>query len=124
MGWQFNQSQYGGTGVNNGTSTVTLAANFVTVRAHTLTLTTTNTTNVTLPLTGVLATLANIETFTNKTLSTGSTWAGNLVSPQYGGTGINAASAMDGQVLIGNGTGFTLNTLTRTTTNKLSLQII
>ncbi len=37
-------------------------------------------------------------------------WA--LVSPQYGGTGINAQSAANGKLLIGNGAGFTLSTLT------------
>lgn len=37
-------------------------------------------------------------------------WA--LVSPQYGGTGINAQAAANGKLLIGNGAGFSLSTLT------------
>jgi len=55
----------GGTGVaNNAAMTVTGSGNF----AYTRTLT--GTTNVTLPTTGTLATLAGTETFTNKTLTT------------------------------------------------------
>ena len=54
----------GGTGVaNNAAMTVTGSGNF----AYTRTLT--GTTNVTLPTTGTLATLAGTETFTNKTLT-------------------------------------------------------
>ena len=61
----------GGTGVaNNVAMTVTGSGNF----AYTRTLT--GTTNVTLPTTGTLATLAGTETFTNKTLT----------SPVIGGT--------------------------------------
>ena len=46
---------YGGTGVNNGSKTITLGGNFTHSGAHTLTLTTTNNTNVTLPTSGTLA---------------------------------------------------------------------
>jgi hypothetical protein len=61
----------GGTGVaNNAAMTVTGSGNF----AYTRTLT--GVTNVTLPTTGTLATLAGTETFTNKTLT----------SPVIGGT--------------------------------------
>jgi hypothetical protein len=49
---------YGGTGVNNGSSTITLAGNLVTVGAFSLTLTTTAGTNVTLPTTGTLVNTA------------------------------------------------------------------
>lgn len=55
---------YGGTGVaNNAAMTVTGSGNF----AYTRTLT--GITNVTMPTTGTLATLAGTETFTNKTLT-------------------------------------------------------
>jgi len=57
----------GGTGVSN-TGTITLGGNLVTSGAFDLTLTLTNNTNVTLPITGTLATLAGVETFTNKTI--------------------------------------------------------
>lgn len=48
--------------------TVTLGGNFITSGASSLTLTTTGATNVTLPTTGTLATLAGVETLSNKTL--------------------------------------------------------
>lgn len=51
-------STYGGTGVNNGASTITLGGNLVTSGASALTLTTTGTTNITLPTSGTLITQA------------------------------------------------------------------
>src|SRR3990167_8987828 len=48
---------------------LTIAADFITSGANSLTLTTTGTTNVTLPTTGTLATLAGLETLTNKTIN-------------------------------------------------------
>lgn len=62
---------YGGTGVNNGAKTITLGDNLTTSGNFALTLTQTATTNVTLPTTGTLATLAGAETFTNKTITGG-----------------------------------------------------
>ena len=61
--------QYGGTGVANTGKTITLGGSFTHTGAHTLGLTTTANTSVTLPTTGTLATLAGSETFTNKTLT-------------------------------------------------------
>lgn len=60
---------YGGTGKNNGSSTLTLGGNVEFSGAFSSTLNVTNTTNVTLPTTGTLATLAETETFTNKTIN-------------------------------------------------------
>ncbi|MFA5401442.1 MAG: hypothetical protein WC359_13415 [Dehalococcoidia bacterium] len=59
--------QYGGTGVANTGKTITLGHNLITAGAYALTLTQTNTTNVTLPTTGTLATLAGAEALSNKT---------------------------------------------------------
>lgn len=42
---------------------------------------------------------------------TGGTWAGNPIAPAYGGTG-QTTLATNGQLLIGNGSGFALSTLT------------
>lgn len=53
--------QYGGTGVNNSGKTITLGGNFVTSGAFATTLTVTGTTNVTLPTTGTLATISDVN---------------------------------------------------------------
>jgi hypothetical protein len=67
----------GGTGVaNNAAMTVTGSGNF----AYTRTLT--GATNVTLPTTGTLATLAGTETFTNKTLTSPTLTTPNINSAQ------------------------------------------
>jgi hypothetical protein len=75
---------YGGTGVNNGTKTITLGGNFTHTGAHTLSLTTTDTTALTLPTTGTLATLAGTESLSNKTITTSS----------FSGTTIAASGAV------------------------------
>ena len=65
---------YGGTGVNNGTKTISLGGNisttadFITAGNYSTTLTSTGATNITLPTTGTIATLAGTETLTNKTI--------------------------------------------------------
>ena len=61
---------YGGTGVNNGSNTITLGGNLTTSGSSAITLMSSATTSVTLPTTGTLATLAGTETLTNKTLTT------------------------------------------------------
>jgi|APGre2960657404_1045060.scaffolds.fasta_scaffold06790_6 hypothetical protein len=60
---------YGGTGVNNGSNTITVAGNLSHAGAFTQTFTATGNTSVTLPTTGTLSTLAGTETLTNKTLT-------------------------------------------------------
>ena len=110
---------YGGTGVNNGASTITLAGNLVTSGANSLTLTTTSTTNVTLPTTGTLATLAGAETLTNKTLTNpdinGGTVDGAPVGATTASTGrftsvtvtstANATSEVTGALVVAGGIG-------------------
>ncbi|HSA08091.1 MAG TPA: hypothetical protein P5099_01870 [Candidatus Moranbacteria bacterium] len=95
------------------TGTLSLAGNFITSGANSLTFTTIGETNVTLPVGGTLATLAGSESFTNKTMGSGSTWNGNTIGVGYGGTGITGTPT-NGQLLIGNGTNYTLANLTST----------
>lgn len=84
--------------------TVTLTGAFVRSGAHSLTLTTTATTSLTLPTTGTLSTLAGTETFTNKTL-TSPTLTGAI-------TQLNAVPGTDdtyeGTVIIGRNAGATI----------------
>ena len=54
---------HGGTGVNNGTSTITLGGNLTTSGAFASTFTMTGTTTVTFPTSGTLATVGQIVTW-------------------------------------------------------------
>jgi hypothetical protein len=60
---------YGGTGVNNGSNTLTLAGNVSHAGAFSQTFTATANTTLTLPVTGTLATLAGSEALTNKSIN-------------------------------------------------------
>ena len=71
--------QYGGTGVANTGKTITIGGNFTHTGAHTLGLTTTANTSVTLPTSGTLATLAGTESLSNKTI-TSSSFSGTTIA--------------------------------------------
>jgi hypothetical protein len=70
---------YGGTGINNGSNTLTLAGNVSHAGAFTQTFTATANTTLTLPVTGTLATLAGTEALSNKTI-TASSFSGTTVA--------------------------------------------
>ena len=71
---------YGGTGVNNGSNTLTLAGNVSHAGSFTQTFTATGNTSVTLPTTGTLATLAGTETFTNKSFNSAINYQASAVT--------------------------------------------
>jgi hypothetical protein len=102
---------YGGTGVNNGSNTLTLGGNLSTSGNFATILTTTAATSVTLPVSGTLATLSGTETLSNKT----------LISPVFSGTSTsNGAFTVSGtNVLTAGGTIFP--TATGTTGQVLTL---
>ena len=117
---------YGGTGVNNGSFTVTLGGNVVTAGAFTtsganaLTLTTTGTTNVTLPTTGTLITNA-VTTLSSlvsvSTITTG-TWSANV--QDYTESLVSTATSGSSYAMnIANGNVFTI-TLTANCTLSFS----
>ena len=74
-------SAYGGTGVNNGSNTLTLGGSVTYSGAHTVTWTTTGTTAVTLPTSGTLLSTAAV------------------ITTAQGGTGLNLGASAAGQVL-------------------------
>lgn len=100
--------EFGGTGVNNMGKTITLSGNLATSGAFATTLTATNTTNITLPVTGILATIAGSETLTNKTLTApaingaaiNSSIIGAIIPAAITGTTITATSLLTGSANI------------------------
>lgn len=96
----------GGTGVDNTGKTITLGGNLVTSGAFGLTLTLTNTTNVTLPTTGTLATQGGAESLTNKTSYNGLVITANtgvITTGTWNGTAIANANLANSTITI-NGT--------------------
>ncbi|MCZ2477662.1 hypothetical protein G9H58_06270 [Aquirufa antheringensis] len=86
---------FGGTGINNGSKTISLAGDLVTSGNYSTTINTTGVTNITLPTSGTMATLAGTETLTNKTF-VNSSLTGTLT---LGGTTFPSNPGATGQVL-------------------------
>ncbi len=102
----------GGTGINNGSKTMTIGGDFVTTGTGALSLTYSGTTNVTLPATGTLATLNGSENLNNKTIN------GLTLNSQSTGFSINGGTISktltlaDDATLSGSNTGDQTITLT------------
>lgn len=102
---------YGGTGINNGSSTLTLGGATSFVGAFTTAITVTGATAVTLPVTGTLIsdTVTTLSSLANVgTILTG-TWHGTTLGIAYGGTGVTVAG--DDTVLIGSGAAWVAKSL-------------
>ena len=87
-------STYGGTGVNNGSSTLTMAGNVTYAGAFTQTFTATGNTSVTLPTSGTLVNTAvtTLSSLASIGTVTAGTWNASLIAGTYGGTGVNNGS--------------------------------
>ncbi|MBI3887927.1 hypothetical protein HY310_02570, partial [Candidatus Microgenomates bacterium] len=104
--------QYGGTGVANTGKTITIGGNLTTIGAFATTLTSTAATNVTLPTTGTLATLAGVETLPKKTIS----GVSNTITGLPNSALTNSAVLLGGQTLtLGAAATTTLNGMTSIT---------
>lgn len=111
---------YGGTGVNNGTSTLTLGGSVTFSGAFATQITVTGPTNVTLPTSG---TLVNTQVTTLSQLSsvgtvTTGTWQATPVAAPYGGTGQSVYAV--GDILVASAT----NALTRLPVNTTSGKVL
>jgi hypothetical protein len=86
---------YGGTGVNNGSNTITLSGNLSFSGAYNLSVTLTGATSITLPTSGTLVNTAvtSLSSLSTVGTITSGTWNATLISPTYGGTGVNNGSS-------------------------------
>ena len=106
---------YGGTGVNNGTKTITLGGNFVTSGAYSLQLTATDNTNVTLPTSGTLAVIGN--PLSQFAATTSSQLAGVISDETGSGALVFATSPTFTTSLLTNSTALSVFNTTATTVN-------
>ena len=103
----------GGTGINNGSSTITIGGNFAVSGAYPLTLTVSGTTSLSLPASGTLATLAGTETLTNKSMSGSTNTFTNIPNSAL----TNSSVTYNGVVVALGASG----TITANTTNALTV---
>lgn len=109
----------GGTGVANTGKTLTIGGNWTHTGAHTVSLTTTANTALTLPTTGTLATLVGVETLSNKAIESseigGVDPAPGSFTELYADIADLRAIAVNGGTINTNGAQFLLPSITDTT---------
>ena len=90
-------STYGGTGVNNGSSTITIGGSVTMSGAYTFTGTVTGNTSVTFPTTGTLVNTAvtSLSSLSTVGTITSGTWNGTTIASGYGGTGFSTYATGD-----------------------------
>lgn len=109
----------GGTGVNNGVSTITIGGNVTFSGGFTTTLTVSNTTSVTLPTTGTLVNTAVTTLSSLASVGTITTGTWSAVLQDYTETNTAASSSTAYTINMNNGNVFTI-TLTGTCTLSMS----
>ena len=90
-------STYGGTGVNNGSSTITIGGNVTFSGAYTFSGTLSGNTSVTFPTTGTLVNTAvtSLSSLATVGTITSGTWNGAVIGSGYGGTGFSTYATGD-----------------------------
>ena len=90
-------STYGGTGVNNGSSTITIGGNVTMSGAYTFTGTLSANTSVTFPTSGTLVNTAvtSLSSLSTVGTITSGTWNGTTIGSGYGGTGFGTYATGD-----------------------------
>jgi hypothetical protein len=110
----------GGTGIANSGKTITLGGNLETSGNNDVTFTTAGATNLTLPTTGTVATLAGTEVFTNKTLVAANNSISGLTNANLSGT----AGITDANLATISTAGKVLNTATTATASSTANAIV
>ena len=97
---------YGGTGINNGSKTITLGGSLATSGANPLTFTTTGTTSVTLPTSGTLFSSASSIPYTNLPALSANQVLGSLTATTPSGLSVPACTGANAALQWGAGAGF------------------
>ena len=97
---------YGGTGVNNGSKTITLGGSLATSGANPLTFTTTGTTSVTLPTSGTLFSSSGTVPYANLPSLSANQVLGSLTATTPSGLSVPACTGANAALQWGAGSGF------------------
>lgn len=118
---------FGGTGINNGTSTITLGGPLVHVGAFTTTITSTGTTGITLPTSGTLygtqsGSISSAQLLASLSDETGTGAAVFATSPSFGGTPLVPTAALGTNTTQAASTAFVIANQTITTIGAFDSQ--